>query len=372
LDYVEGCFAFIGFTLSFIFVILSNKWILKSSSTEKTLYWLGTFSFIASIQYLDFLYVSFQLFYKWHILYYIADSVTVLLPLFAYGYMRSHQGHNILMDNKYIPMHLIPSFIILTAESDSWLPLLSNSIENNTNWIPSTDNSLLYWCMFGTSSLFYWCCQRRYGHSPHTKMWVELMQSILLVTGLSVFIKVIATNIFTTSISMVYTESFISIYFVYIALSSSTFSQSSELNEQTNLIVESDENKNIENRASTSKQLTTAELTIYQEMFNKLEQSLKDGTYQDNELSIGKLAEMCNLTKHQASIAINHFSGTNFYEWVRQYRITISKDVLAKTTLPVSTIYYDVGFNSKSSFYNAFKKLIGCTPTEYRKSKKNK
>jgi AraC-like DNA-binding protein len=103
-------------------------------------------------------------------------------------------------------------------------------------------------------------------------------------------------------------------------------------------------------------------------MFDTLEENLAKGAYRDNDLSLGSLASNCALNYHQASIAINHFSGVNFYEWVRLHRIAESKEILAKTTLSVSTIYYDVGFNSKSSFYTAFKKIVGCTPTEYRKS----
>ncbi|WP_376786417.1 helix-turn-helix domain-containing protein [Chryseobacterium arthrosphaerae] len=36
--------------------------------------------------------------------------------------------------------------------------------------------------------------------------------------------------------------------------------------------------------------------------------------------------------------------------------------------LTVLEILYEVGFNSRSSFYTAFKKETGVNPTDYRKS----
>ena len=124
--------------------------------------------------------------------------------------------------------------------------------------------------------------------------------------------------------------------------------------------------KNDENRSEPPQQIP--EDGPLKDMFKLLETSLKGGAYKDNDLSLGSLARSCDLTNHQASAAINQYSGCNFYEWVNQYRIAATQAALESSSLPVSTICYDVGFNSKSTFYTAFKKISGCTPTEFRKS----
>jgi len=56
--------------------------------------------------------------------------------------------------------------------------------------------------------------------------------------------------------------------------------------------------------------------------------------------------------------------------FINDYRIELAKDrfknpIDAKET--ILEIMYDVGFNSKSSFYTIFKQKTGHTPSEYKK-----
>jgi AraC-like DNA-binding protein len=52
---------------------------------------------------------------------------------------------------------------------------------------------------------------------------------------------------------------------------------------------------------------------------------------------------------------------------VNHYRIEKAKSLLLQSDQQVSRICYDVGFNSKSTFYAAFKKVTGVTPGAFRK-----
>lgn len=91
--------------------------------------------------------------------------------------------------------------------------------------------------------------------------------------------------------------------------------------------------------------------------------------YLDDTLTLQKLAEKINMPEKQLSLLINQSAGKHFFDFVNEFRINNAKTLLKEQPqLTVLEILYQVGFNSKSSFYTAFKKETGVTPTDYRKS----
>lgn len=93
----------------------------------------------------------------------------------------------------------------------------------------------------------------------------------------------------------------------------------------------------------------------------------------DSDLTIQSLANQFNTTTRDLSVLINYHFRQDFYNFINTYRINNAKELLSGTELKqltISEIFYKVGFNSKSSFNTAFKKQVGKTPTEFRKTKK--
>jgi AraC-like DNA-binding protein len=75
------------------------------------------------------------------------------------------------------------------------------------------------------------------------------------------------------------------------------------------------------------------------------------------------------------SQVINSGFGVSFFDYLNQYRIEHAKELL--TTLDgqsnaILNIAFTVGFNSNSAFYAAFKKYVGQTPAQYRRSQMSK
>lgn len=105
------------------------------------------------------------------------------------------------------------------------------------------------------------------------------------------------------------------------------------------------------------------------EEVHKLLQFMKnEKPYLDDKLTLQKLADQINLPEKQLSLLINQHIGKHFFDFINEFRINDAKILLKeKSQLTVSEILYEVGFNSKSSFYTAFKKKTNLTPTEYRK-----
>ncbi|MEM8492615.1 MAG: helix-turn-helix transcriptional regulator [Pseudomonadota bacterium] len=97
----------------------------------------------------------------------------------------------------------------------------------------------------------------------------------------------------------------------------------------------------------------------------------KERLYLKNDLTLTDLADAAGLSTHQVSQVINSQMNQNFFSFVNSYRIQYAKSLLAapKTRdTPIVELAFEVGFQSKSAFYEAFKRVTEMTPTQYKKS----
>lgn len=106
-----------------------------------------------------------------------------------------------------------------------------------------------------------------------------------------------------------------------------------------------------------------------QNVMTQLEELMKVKTIWSNDtLTLGDTAAMLNITQHQLSQLLNENLNMNFNTYVNSFRIDEAKKLLVncpdKTVLFIA---YEVGFNSKSSFYESFTRLAGISPLEFRK-----
>lgn len=90
----------------------------------------------------------------------------------------------------------------------------------------------------------------------------------------------------------------------------------------------------------------------------------------DPNLGLESLAEELDMSVSNLSKLINTHSQGNFSDLINQLRVEEAKKQLSDTEFSNYTmvaIGLECGFNSKSTFYTAFKKFTGKTPTVYRK-----
>ncbi len=93
--------------------------------------------------------------------------------------------------------------------------------------------------------------------------------------------------------------------------------------------------------------------------------------YKNHSISVASLAQHIRWPVNDVSLIINEALSTNFNDLINSYRI---RDFKALINNPKNKKYSilglakEVGFNSKTSFYRAFKKETGTTPGEYAKS----
>jgi YesN/AraC family two-component response regulator len=93
--------------------------------------------------------------------------------------------------------------------------------------------------------------------------------------------------------------------------------------------------------------------------------------FSDNLASLSELAKKIGESPHHVSQVMNEKLNKNFFELLGSYRIEEAKKLLSdnkNAKLTVEEISEMVGYNSKTAFNNAFKKITGKTPSEFRKS----
>jgi AraC-like DNA-binding protein len=101
----------------------------------------------------------------------------------------------------------------------------------------------------------------------------------------------------------------------------------------------------------------------------KLKRAMEeDQLHSDPNLSLWALSKHVGVSDNYVSQVLNEEIGLNFFDFVNGHRIGDAQNRLATTDETILNIAYDTGFNSRSSFYTAFKKNTGQTPTMFRKN----
>lgn len=87
------------------------------------------------------------------------------------------------------------------------------------------------------------------------------------------------------------------------------------------------------------------------------------------ERSLEFYAKKLYLTAKHLSKVVKENSGTSASDWINNYVILEAKALFKSTDLTVQQVSDRLNFPSQSFFGKYFKRLVGITPSEYRKSK---
>ena len=91
----------------------------------------------------------------------------------------------------------------------------------------------------------------------------------------------------------------------------------------------------------------------------------------DNQLCLRNLAESLDVNTNYLSQVINEKHGKNFFEFINEYRVNALKKKLRNPDnrqFTILALAFDCGFNSKTTFNTAFKRITGLTPSQYLKT----
>lgn len=105
---------------------------------------------------------------------------------------------------------------------------------------------------------------------------------------------------------------------------------------------------------------------------NRIETAMRrDKLHLDPNLSLQRLSQQVGALPNQVSQTLNQEIGATFFDYVARWRIEASKPLITAGEASVLTVALDVGFNSRSTFYKAFKRETGMTPKSYRAMHQN-
>lgn len=107
--------------------------------------------------------------------------------------------------------------------------------------------------------------------------------------------------------------------------------------------------------------------------FEKIKEFLStQKSFKNSQLTLASLADELNFPQRKLSNIINEKANLNFNKFINQYRIEEAKALLLDENyahLNMLGIAYEVGFNSKATFYAVFKQMTGTTPNKFQKEK---
>lgn len=121
-----------------------------------------------------------------------------------------------------------------------------------------------------------------------------------------------------------------------------------------------------EEKKYKNSQLKSVDLNTVSEKLNHLLEIEK--IYREDNINLTELATQIGISNHQLSEYLNQELKISFFQLIHRYRIKEAKEkLLAQPNETILSIAYHVGYQSKSSFNDIFKKETGLTPTEFRK-----
>lgn len=124
---------------------------------------------------------------------------------------------------------------------------------------------------------------------------------------------------------------------------------------------------------STNEAVTTSYSKIeeFSNWKSKIESYMnEEKPYLDQQLNLKSLASQFKTNPSIMSAAINSCFGKNFNDFVNEYRVKEFLNISKQTELAHYTLLalaLESGFNSKSTFNRAFKKVTGQTPNEIKR-----
>lgn len=282
----------------------------------------------------------------WHLLPGIIEFVFFSI-LFIYTEQLARPFYqNILLPNKvlvivvlipiYSLSYLVSSIILLIKYKPTVKNFYTNNEERRLNWIYLTNSISIFLYLLDSVACL-----------------------IIIKIGYELNIRMVMT------IAIAFIVYWISIYGV------------NQKNLLLELEIENNQKVSKGNPLDEEKQIASQndfKLEEYREKYQKIVYFVKETKiYKDKELNLFTIANLLQMPYREVSIVINKFANKNFNLFLNEFRVDEAKHLITNDSsdkFNLTWIAEEVGFNSRSTFFAAFKTISGMTPAEYKKSQR--
>src|ERR1043166_2513237 len=90
--------------------------------------------------------------------------------------------------------------------------------------------------------------------------------------------------------------------------------------------------------------------------------------HQAEPLSLGRIAQVANISRHYFCKMVKKATGINFTDYLSRVRVEKSKTLLLNPNSRISEVAFASGFQSMTNFNRAFKRIVRRSPTQFRES----
>lgn len=112
--------------------------------------------------------------------------------------------------------------------------------------------------------------------------------------------------------------------------------------------------------------------SIKNNLSSKLEKVVREKElFKNPDITISQVAKELKVSEQEISRFLNSERGISFNRFINKERVAYAKDLLSDPKLTekitIEHLGYEAGFNSKTTFFNSFKKEEGITPGNFKK-----
>src|SRR6266446_702288 len=90
--------------------------------------------------------------------------------------------------------------------------------------------------------------------------------------------------------------------------------------------------------------------------------------HQAEPLSLGRIAQVANISRHYFCKMFKKATGINFIDYLSRVRVEKSKTLLLNPNSRISEAAFACGFQSMTNFNREFKRIVGRSPTQFREA----
>jgi AraC-like DNA-binding protein len=361
-----------GFYLLLAFIVALNPHKVNVKANK----WLALFLFSVGLVMLDTPLLTLKLYERYpHLIGYSIIFVLLIAPTLYLSILYFVNPTRIFQKKDY--WHFFPIALLFILNIPLYLEKKEEKLtvlKNSFDFKHTLDTIILVIIPI----LVYWCLAYRKLtiHQRNIKLFASSIEAIDLswlsnfLYGIIPLVILMLNEVFVVFPMIIHFSSilyaFSAFYFTYFIVKQvEIFPEKMVESLDIQAIIE-ENNQNTERK----KLLNDQQLIALKEQLKFIMENSKP--YLESTLTLPKLANIMSLSTHELSYLINVGFEDNFFGLVNQFRVEESKRILLTTKyehLSMIGIAFEAGFNSKTAFYTAFKKMEGISPTEFQRLK---